>query len=341
MISNNNEDEGTDLVPFEDTMDRLLPDTPLPPAPPEAPKTAPAVIEPTPQDEEENEWAMALLHKPEEPKFVLPGLEEGEVAMLVSPGGTGKSWWAWLVAMSVATGIDLLKLNNHGCNIAEPKKVCYISFEDKRIVLKRRTHNAGIAYPILLNPENRKLLKNLKVMNCYHGAFDLMNIDFDPKENAAVGLIDKIEGRTLTIIDTLSQSNSGDENSTKDMAKLVGNLQHLARETNSAIVVLHHTNKGATLNGMGDDASAARGSSTLINNIRCGYFMAGMSEEDAEQCGVSERKRYVRWGTSKTNHIEAVDDVWFERKEGGVLVPTYLNRKNKPQLKKGVKYGNI
>lgn len=288
-----------------------------------------------------NRWAHAVLNKPAEPDFVLPGLEAGEVAMLVSPGGTGKSWWAWLSAISIATGLDLLQLKQYGCAPRKPAKVRYISFEDTLEVLERRMHAAACVYKELRNDENLANLKNLLVNATYYGKYDLLHLDFDElpdeeSESKTAQLLEAMEGCRLTIIDTLSQSNSGDENSTKDMAKLVGNLQHLARETKSAIVVLHHTNKGATLNGMGDDASAARGSSTLINNIRCGYFMAGMTELEEKKYNIKvDRTKYVRWGTSKTNHIAGITGAWFEKKAGGVLVPVNFENNVASNKKKG------
>lgn len=287
-----------------------------------------------------NEWARAFLTPPTTPDFVLPGLEAGEVAMLVSPGGAGKSWWSLLSAISTATGLDLLGLKALG---AAPKlgKVRYISFEDTREVLARRMFAIGQAYSQMLNQKALDHLSNLLVTTTHYGRYDLLKLDLDGDseglDDHSQALLDALTGCRLAVIDTLSQSHSGDENNTAAMARLVGNLQHLARKTGAAILVLHHTSKGAALNGLGDDANAARGSSTLINNIRCGFFMAGMSEAEGDVYGMTkaDRSKYVRWGTSKTNHIAAVNGVWFEKKTGGCLVPVELVRKGSTTKKTG------
>jgi RecA-family ATPase len=287
-----------------------------------------------------NEWAEAFLTPPGTPDFVLPGLEAGEVSMLVSPGGTGKSWWALLSAISTATGLDLLGLKALG---AAPKRarVRYISFEDTREVLRRRMFAIGQAYSPMLNQKALDHLSNMMVTTTHYGRYDLLKLNLDAESDGLLddhtqGLVDAVSGCRLAVIDTLSQSHSGDENNTAAMARLVGNLQHLARTTGAAILVLHHTSKGAALNGLGDDANAARGSSTLINNIRCGYFMAGMTEAEGDAYGLkNDRSKYVRWGTSKTNHIAAVNGVWFEKKAGGCLVPVELVRKGSTTKKTG------
>lgn len=61
----------------------------------------------------------------------------------------------------------------------------------------------------------------------------------------------------LIIIDTLNQASPGaDENSSKDMGLIIQNAQRLARETNSHVLLVHHTGK--------DASKGLRGHSSLI-----------------------------------------------------------------------------
>ncbi|XEV12946.1 AAA family ATPase [Vibrio alginolyticus] len=52
----------------------------------------------------------AVENEPKPLDFVFPGFKSGAVGALVSPGGTGKTMLALQVAVTVATGADLLNL---------------------------------------------------------------------------------------------------------------------------------------------------------------------------------------------------------------------------------------
>lgn len=75
---------------------------------------------------------------------VVPGFFAGTVGMLVAPGGTGKSSWALLLALSVATGHDLVGMRSQSEDhqwVAGP--VLFWSVQDPPAMLHRRIYGIG------------------------------------------------------------------------------------------------------------------------------------------------------------------------------------------------------
>jgi len=46
--------------------------------------------------------------------------------------------------------------------------------------------------------------------------------------------------------------------------------------------------------------------------------------------GADRREYFVRFGTSKQNYGGRLDDIWYMRKKGGVLVPVALREPGRP-----------
>jgi len=106
----------------------------------------------------------------------------------------------------------------------------------------------------------------------------------------------------LIILDPLEFFHSNlNENDAEDMKFLVTDgFQKLATETESAILVLHHTNKG--------DKGGARGSGVITNKGRVAYNVRKVMEEDKEM-GIQKIKKgwehSVLLTTIKDNHYIA------------------------------------
>ena len=136
------------------------------------------------------------------------------------------------------------------------------------------------------------------------------------------------------MLDTLSRIHQLDENSNGDMARLVATLEHVAASTGAAVLYLHHVSKGSARDGQTDQQQAARGASALIDNARWCGFVAKMSEDEArhlsdraydrQPIGNDRRGFFIRFGASKQNYDPTPLDKWYERREGGVLVPVEL-----------------
>lgn len=265
----------------------------------------------------------AFTQEPPQLDFIWPGFLTGTVGALVAPGATGKSYWALEAAMAVACtvdGGDIVKLN--------PSKngpVVYFAGEDPAPALIKRLHAIGkhlgefarqsISDNLILEPI---MGKRLNVMDSQH----------------LKRLIEYCSGARLIILDTLSRIHQMDENSNGDMAKLVGTLEHVAATTGASVLYLHHISKGSAKDGQGDQQQAARGASALVDNARWCGFIAKMTKEESEKLsdrygdksaiGSDRRGFFVRFGISKQNYDVTPLDQWYERQEGGVLVPVKL-----------------
>lgn len=265
----------------------------------------------------------AFEREPPQLDFIWPGFLAGTVGALVAPGATGKSFWVLEAAMSIACSVaggDLLNLKPQHTG-----RVVYLAGEDPEAALIRRVHAIGkhlnqqareaIAENLTLEPV---MGKRLNVMDDLHLA----------------RVIEFCADSRLIVLDTLSRIHSLDENSNGDMARLVATLEHVAASTGASVLYLHHVSKGSAREGQTDQQQAARGASALIDNARWCGFVAKMTEDEAKRLsdraydrqpiGNDRRGFFVRFGVSKQNYDATPLDQWYERRDGGVLVPVEL-----------------
>ncbi|HEJ1282085.1 TPA: AAA family ATPase [Pseudomonas aeruginosa] len=255
--------------------------------------------------------------------FIWPGFLAGSIGGLVAPGGTGKSYWGLQAAMSIAChlpGGDLLNLTP--CRTG---RVLYLAGEDPAPALIQRIHSIGKHLPLAARAS---IAINLSLEPITGGTLDVMN----PRSLA--NLEARAQGFRLIVLDTLSRIHQLEENSNSDMCRVIGRLESLAANTGAAVLYLHHTSKTSTREGLLDQQQAARGASALIDNARWCGFLVGMSQpestrlsarhHDRQPIGSDQRRNFVRLGVSKLNYALNCSDQWYERREGGVLVPVDL-----------------
>jgi RecA-family ATPase len=278
----------------------------------------------------------SFTEEPPELDFIWPGFLTGTVGALVAPGATGKSFWALEAAMAVActvAGGDLVKLNP-----AKTGPVVYFAGEDPAPALIRRVHSIG---KHLDQPARQAISDNLILEPILGKRLNVMD------QRHLGRMIEYCSGARLIILDTLSRIHQLDENSNGDMANLVGTLEHVAAHTGASVLYLHHVSKSSAKDGQGDQQQAARGASALIDNARWCGFVSKMTESESERfsnrhgdktpIGNDKRGFYVRFGVSKQNYDATPLDQWYERREGGVLVPVELQEAQTRRTSKKVK----
>jgi regulatory protein RepA len=261
----------------------------------------------------------AFTNEPPELDFILPGFLSGTVGALVAPGATGKSFFALEAAMSIACSVaggDLIELQPPRAG-----RVVYLAGEDPAPAIIRRIHAIGKH----LNPKARaSIAENLFIEPIMGSRLNIMN------EMHMQRIIEYSIGTRLIVFDTLSRFHQLDENSNGDMAGLISILEHIASKTGASVLFLHHVNKGAARDGQCDQQQAARGASALIDNARWCGFVTKMTEQESEQLSdgpsvIGDRRSYfVRFGVSKQNYDAIPVDRWYQRHEGGVLLPVKL-----------------
>ncbi|MBK3780149.1 AAA family ATPase [Paraburkholderia aspalathi] len=258
--------------------------------------------------------AALLAQPPAQLAFVLPGLKRGSVGALISPGGTGKSYWALELAVAMSGGADA---DLTGLSPATGR-VLFLSAEDDEIVLAQRIH--AIARCLPEGVDAQRALARIDYRNCVSRHVDVMDSGW------MKALSEAACDTQLVILDTLTRFHGLDENSALDMKRLLAVLEQLASESGATVLFLHHASKAAVMNGMGGAQQAARGSSVLIDNARWAAFLAVMTEAECRRFGIpfEAREQYVRWNVSKQNYAAPMADRWYRRADGGVLLPVTL-----------------
>lgn len=243
--------------------------------------------------------------------FILPGFIPGTVAGLVSPGGTGKSFFALELACAVAGGKDA---NLLGLPVTGEGPVLYLAAEDPPEILHKRLHHIARYMPeTVLEMVN----ENLFVIPALASGVNVL----EPKWITEIA--DRATECRLIVLDTLSRLHTLDENKTGEAKSVMRQLESLAKTVGAGVLYLHHISKNAALTGGGDAQQAARGSSAFVDDARYCSFLKGMTEEEAKKLGVEKDQRtfYVRWNANKQNYALPEPDRWFVRRDGGVLLP--------------------
>lgn len=277
--------------------------------------------------------AKAFADEPPVLDFIWPGFLAGTVGALVAPGATGKSYFTLEAAMSIACSVaggDLVKLAP-----VHTGRVVYMAGEDPAPALIRRIHAIGQHLPL---SAREAIAENLTLEPIMGKRLNIM----DDRHLARV--VEYCADSRLIVLDTLSRIHQLDENSNGDMAQLVGTLEYVAATTGASVLYLHHVNKGSAREGQADQQQAARGASALIDNARWCGFVAKMTEQEAgclsahgfSRLPIDDQRGYfVRFGVSKQNYDVTPCDRWYQRHEGGVLLPIELREAITSGSKKG------
>jgi RecA-family ATPase len=109
----------------------------------------------------------------------------------------------------------------------------------------------------------------------------------------------------LVIVDPLRRFHSGEENDSSHMTAVVNAFERITRETGAAVILAHHANQSSVLNGVGAQASAARGSSALSAGVRWQANLSAITDQLAVRYRIpeSDRHLFVRLDTPKVNYV--------------------------------------
>lgn len=273
-----------------------------------------------------NQLNLALCFEQEPPPldFVVCGLAAGTVGNITSPGATGKSFVALQMAMGVASKeADNLLLNLANNNEGQ---VVIFNAEDPEIVIKQRLFSIG---KHLSNNAHKKVKSNIQINSLIGQQPNISDVTF------LEDVIKKCMGKRLVIFDTFTRFHQLNENDNSQMSQVVSYYEKIAHETGAAVLFLHHSSKGAVLGGQQAEQQSTRGASAITDNCRWQAYLQTMSIEEAKKFGndVLDRKRFVKFGGNKENYGLATAERWFERVEGGVLLPCVLTKVRKGKLK--------
>jgi len=244
------------------------------------------------------------------------------VAALIAAGGTGKSFMA--IHMAVASASGGMFLDDF---ISEkPIKVVFISGEDDQNELNRRLRSAIKTFS---NSYKDLVKQNLSFID-FSSSFELFTNKLSYGETTITEtpakLIEMIQGKLgdevgLIIIDPVSRFRGGEENSAPDTTRFVQTIQLLSEQLNSTVLLVHHVNKNARINGTGQNN--ARGSSALVDGVRLVMELNALSDKEMkDQFNITPgTKELLSLSVVKSNYGKKIMPITVEKTDDGSFVP--------------------
>jgi hypothetical protein len=222
-------------------------------------------------------------------------LVRGYVTALIAGGGTGKTALAIAMALSLASGRELL-----GARVWRRARVWFFTLEDDLEELERRIAAARLhfdiddaeinGYMFAHSGRDRPVIAIGRDQVTQQLAFPDRDRVIEQAKHLEVGLI---------VVDPYIRSHQLEENSNVDMDAAASTWAVIAQQTGAAVLLVHHTRKGA----LAGDIEASRGAKSLTDAARVGLLLSSMTTDEAAKLGVPEARRaqYLRLDTGKAN----------------------------------------
>lgn len=196
---------------------------------------------------------------PHQPYWISDGLLNHQSVMVI--GGGPKSYKSYLVNTFIyhlTTATPLFSMFNSSkvwFNIPKQAKVLYLEQEIGGEDLKQRLNTLAEG----LSPDQAESME----ANLYTRSMDdAMALDSLGGRSHLANIIAPIQP-DVVILDPLIKFHRGDENSSRDMANILRNLQWLRIRFGFATIIVHHTGKPTEFTSMRQGPERLRGSSVL------------------------------------------------------------------------------
>jgi bifunctional DNA primase/polymerase-like protein/AAA domain-containing protein/primase-like protein len=243
--------------------------------------------------------------------WLVPGLLlRGHVTATAAPGGTGKSLFTLCVSMMLRTGQPWANWHPRG-----QYRTLIINAEEDIAELRRRSFAAAV--------KSMGVTDNSIFTGWIHaGNLKSMVIaKRDPRSRMMYRLplqqqlIDLVRANKydVIIVDPFAETFEGDETNT-ELKYVAMCWREIARLTNCAVWLIHHTKKYAK--DMQGDVDALRGGGALGNLVRVATTMFTMDEKEAVTFGIPDRERnqYTRFDDAKGNYnLPMAVAAWFKK----------------------------
>ena len=250
--------------------------------------------------------------------WVLPGrLIEDYITLTVAPGGTGKSLFTLLECLAVATGKNLT-----GVEPAKSGPVFIYNLEDPLDELYRRI----VATCALNNLPMKESLKNVYVQSGLDRPLFLAGMErSSPRKGRDCKRLEEYIGDmgfVVVCIDPLVRAHRLPENDNMAIDFLMDEISRIAKRTNTAISLVHHTAKNRSSEQLAGNIDYSRGAGAFINAARIASTITTMDEPTAKRLHIDDatRRSFLRLDAAKTNLTEADGRIRWFRKRGFNLV---------------------
>jgi hypothetical protein len=245
--------------------------------------------------------------------WVIPGLlMRKQVTVLVAPSGAGKS----LLTLQVGIACTLHR-EWAGWRPRRKSRVLVINSEDDIDEMRRRLAAAAHRMDI----DQQAIANDFLLADTGNGTI-VATFDARKKTLVRTPLLEQVvatiiaNGIDVLFVDPFAETFEGDENSNSEL-KWAGYLwREVARRTNAAVCLVHHTKKYAT--GMAGDVDAARGAGALIGIARIVSTIFPMTVKEAEAMldknEQDSRGQYLRYDDAKANlNLTSSVAKWFRK----------------------------
>jgi hypothetical protein len=228
------------------------------------------------------------------------------VSSTIAPGGVGKSSLVLIEALSMATGRPLL-----GVQPEKRLRVWYWNGEDPKVETERRVAAACIHYGIAPADLDGWLFvdsgRDAKIV--------IAEADSDgakimrPVVDAVVATI-RANEIDVMIVDPFVSCHRVPENDNGGMDGVVKEWGRIADAASTAIELVHHSRK---TNGAEVTVEDARGASAVVFATRDARAINTMTQQEAENAGVANRRLHFRCESGKANLAPPPDKAdWFQ-----------------------------
>jgi AAA domain len=243
--------------------------------------------------------------------WAVPGfLMRRHVTVLVAPSGSGKSLLTLQLGLAAAKGKSWAGWFPRG-----KFRVFVVNSEDDINEMRRRLAAAARAMEYDQNELRDSFILADESYEVVLAKFDARSKSLirTPLFEQLVATI--IENKVdILFVDPFAETFEGDENSNSELKWACTLWREVARRTNTAVCLIHHTKKYAS--GMAGDVDAARGASALIGVARIVATLFPMTPAEAELMQISEDQRvhYLRYDDAKANlNLKSPFARWFRK----------------------------
>jgi hypothetical protein len=204
----------------------------------------------------------------------------------------------------MATGKNLL-----GVAVPKPRSVFYLNLEDTADEIKRRVwavcehfgidpakelgnfrYQSGSDHPIVVAWMERG---TLVMAENFHREF-------------------LFEGYDVVVFDPFVKTHRVNENDNSAIDAVVGQFAKVAACCEVAVELVHHVRKPAAGPQFESGVADSRGASALVNAARSVRVLNPMTEQEAQQAGVENRRVYFRANDGKSNYGPLEGAVWHQ-----------------------------
>jgi hypothetical protein len=204
----------------------------------------------------------------------------------------------------MATGKNLL-----GVALPKPLSVLYLSLEDTPDEMKRRVW--AICREFGIDP--KKDLGNFR----YQCASDHPIVVASMERGTLVVAEDftnqfSLQGYDVVVFDPFVKTHRVSENDNSAIDVVVSEYAKLAAECEVAVEIVHHVRKPAAGPQVESGVADSRGASALVNAARSVRVLNPMTEQEAQQAGVENRRCYFRANDGKANYGSLEGAVWYQ-----------------------------